>query len=109
MGEHVHWAYQNLVERTVRDFVARALPDAHDWEDGPYRIAGIDGGRGDAFRVEVDIPTSAEDCWLSFELARANDLDEMAVYLLQGLRSGRDGDAQTYEWRDASGAWLPIS
>ena len=98
---------QHLVNETIVEFVLRHLPDAHDWEDGIYRVTSLDGNEGQAYRIEADIPTSAQDCWLSFEIAIPNLDSEPMVLFVQGIRSGTDNDeVTTYVCNGLDGEWM---
>lgn len=104
--KRVRWAYDDLVNDAITEFVLRHLPDAHDWEDGSYSVTSLDGNDGQAYRDEMDIPTSAQDCWLSFEVAIPNlDSEPMALFV-QGIRSGiGDDEVTTYVCQGLDGEW----
>lgn len=85
----------------------RKVPDAHDWEDALYRVTSLDGDDGMVYRVEMDIPTSAQDCWVSFEIAIPGlDSEPMALFI-QGIRSGvGDDEETTYVCNGLDGDWV---
>lgn len=91
----MRWAFDYLVNETIAEFVLRRLPDAHDWEDGVYRVTSLDGNEGQVYRVEADIPTSAQDCWVSFEIAIPNLGREPLVLFFQAVRGGTGADEET--------------
>ena len=95
------------IEAIISCFVERALPDAHDWEDGSYRLfeEGLDEEGRSSYFVEADIPTSGFDCWLDFEFA-VDDEGRFAVTGLQGMRSGTGVDSESvYVWEERSASW----
>lgn len=80
-------------------FIARALRYAHDWEEG-IRIVPREG----LWHVEADIPTSAQNCWLDFDIVE--HAEGMTVENLQALRSGTGLDmGSVYLWDERKGAW----
>lgn len=88
-----------LAESYVRTFIKRALRDAHDWEDN-LRIVS-DGQR---WHVEADIPTSAQSCWLDFDVVERPE--GLTIENLQALRSGTGLDASNvYAWDEHKCAW----
>ena len=58
----MRWTHDSLVNETISAFVTSHLPDAHGWEGGTYSVTSLDGNDGQAYRIEADIPTSAQDC-----------------------------------------------
>lgn len=83
----------------VHAFIEKALKDAHDWEDS-LRVVSDEG----RWHVEADIPTSAQSCWLDFDIV--NSPDGLTVENLQALRSGTGLDARSvYTWDELKGAW----
>ena len=103
----MRWAHDALVNKTISEFVTTHLPDAHDWTSLPYRVTGLDRQDGMAYRVEAEIPTSAQACWLSFEVAIPNlDSEPMALFV-QGIRSGVGDDEEiTYVCEGLDGDWV---
>ena len=102
----VRWVYDDLVNATVSAFVMRHLPDAHDWEGGTYNVTSLDGNDGQAYRAEIDIPTSSYECWLSFEITIPTYETEPMALFIQGIRSGTDGDEETtYVCEGLDGEW----
>lgn len=100
------WKHDELARRTIAEFVVNALPDAHDWEDLDYSVTTLDGEESQVHRVEVDIPTSAYDAWLSFEIVDAREMGEPTVLFVHGIRSGTDGEeADTYNCYSLEGRW----
>lgn len=90
---------ESYAKSFVRAFIERAIRDAHDWEDG-IRIVPDEG----RWHVETDIPTSAQSCWLDFDLIESSD--GFAIESLQALRSGTGLDAgSVYVWDEGKGAW----
>jgi len=105
----LRWQHERLVEETVDWFCCNKMPDAGDWEDGYYRLTDVvpDEPRGQAWRVEVDIPTSVKgfDCWLMFVIVEPSTSDR-APYVrdISAVRSGRGEDRfNTYSWREGDG------
>lgn len=95
-----HWNAEPLIDRTVRDFIKAALPDAHDTDDLSYTVMP-DGGR---LRVEVDIPTSEMEAWLMLMIDVNGDAP--AVAGLSCLRSGLGDDSEAvYEWTQDVPEW----
>lgn len=103
----MRWTYDDLVNEAIAEFVLRHHPDAHDWEDGTYSVTSLDGNDGQAYRVEMGIPTSEQDCWLSFEVAIPNlDSDPMALFV-HGIRNGiGDNEMTTYVCEGLDGEWV---
>ena len=90
---------ESFAQSFVHTFIKRALRDARDWESG-LRI--VSGGR--RWHVEADIPTSAQSCWLDFDVVERPD--GLTVENLQALRSGTGLDASNvYAWDEHKGAW----
>ena len=82
------------------------LPDAHDWVRLPYRASSLDGQDGMVYRVETDIHTSAQDCWVSFEVAIPTYEAEPMVLFFNAIRSGGDSDEEsTYVCNGLDGEW----
>lgn len=84
-------AYDYLVNETIATFVLSHLPDAHGWEGGTYRMASLDGDDGQTYRIEVDIPTSAQGCWASFEVAIPIYGPDPMPLFFSAARSKKDG------------------
>lgn len=61
---------------------------------------------GQAYRIEADIQTIAQDCWVSFEVAIPTyDTEPMASFF-QAIRSGMGDDGETtYVYDGLSGEW----
>jgi hypothetical protein len=105
----VRWVHDDLVNHTISKFVSKWLPDAHDWENSCYNVTSLDGREGMVYRVEMGVPTSGEDCWISFEIAVPNLNDEPMVLFFQALRSGiRDAEVTTYECTDIDSGWVKV-
>lgn len=102
------WVHDELAKRTIAEFVANALPDAHDWESADYLVTTLDGERGRVSRVEVDIPTAAYDCWLSFEIVDTDEFGEPTVLFVHGIRGGVDDPRLTYTCDSIEGNWEPF-
>ena len=103
----LRWVHDALVNATIGEFVQTHLPDAHDWENGSYRITSLDGEDGQAFRVETEIPTSEADCWISFEIAIPTYETEPMALFFQAIRSGKGADAEaTYVCQGLDGEWI---
>lgn len=95
------------IEAIISGFVERALPDAHDWEDGSYRLfeEGPDEEGRSTYFVEADIPTSGFDCWLDFGFA-VDDGGGFVVTRLHGMRSGTGVDSESvYVWEEQNASW----
>lgn len=102
----VRWTYDDLVNATVSEFVTRHLPDARDWEGDTYNVTSLDGNEGQAYRVEIDIPTSADECWVSFEIAIPTYETEPMVLFFNAIRSGTEGNEETtYVCEGLDGEW----
>lgn len=102
----MHWAYDYLVNETIGQFVATHMPDAHGWASSSYSVTSLDGNDGQAYRVELDIPTSAQDCWVTFEIAIPTYETEPMVLFFQAIRSGVGDDAETsYVCHGLDGEW----
>lgn len=90
--------YEARAHAYVEEFVARALPDARDV--GGSRVHVVVGEGGCA--VDVDIPTSADNCWLEFTL----DAQGGSPAIVAALRSGRAEDqGSVYAWDERKGSW----
>ena len=58
------------------------------------------------YRVEADIPTSAQDCWISFEIAIPNLGNEPMVVFFQAIRSGTgEEEGITYSCKGLDDEW----
>jgi hypothetical protein len=90
---------ESYAKSFVRTFIVRAIRDAHDWEDN-LRVVPDEG----CWHVETDIPTSAQSCWLYFDVIESQD--GFSIDSLQALRSGTGLDASSvYVWDEGKGAW----
>ena len=99
------WIYQREVEETVDWFCRRAVPDAGDWSALPYGLEQVAKVDGRAWRVDVDVPTSAYELWLDFVIEES-ELRDIAVSEIHAVRSGRFGDEEsTYVWVDEDSEW----
>lgn len=102
----MRWTYDSLVNETISAFVVSHLPDAHGWEGGTYSATSLDGNDGQAYRIEADIPTSAQDCWVSFEIAIPAYGIEPMVPFFHAIRSGANRDEETtYVCEGLDGEW----
>lgn len=89
--------------------MATHLPDAHDWTVSSYSVTSLDGNDGQAYRVEVDIPTSAEDCWVTFEIAIPTHETEPMVLFFNAIRSGcGDNEETTYVCEGLDNEWTEV-
>ncbi|MDD2588403.1 MAG: hypothetical protein PHR15_05550 [Atopobiaceae bacterium] len=105
----MEWVYQDAVVETVDWFVRRAIPDSSDWRGESYRIQQVAMIGGSAWRVEVDIPTSAEDAWLSFIIEASDETGETSVTDIECVRGGRgENVGRTYNWDDCSCEWRAV-
>jgi hypothetical protein len=105
----MEWVYQDVVVETVDWFARRAIPDSGDWHGESYRIQQVAMIGGSAWRAEIDIPTSAEDAWLSFTIEASDETGETSVSDIGCVRGGRgEHFYETYSWNDNSGEWAVI-
>ena len=108
----VTWNYEDVIEETVGWFCGRALPDAGDWSCCRYALTEIvpDTPQGRAWRVEIDLPTSAAlGCWLTFEISSPDEDDQERPFVrnVSAVRSGRGKhEYDTYSWKDNESAWV---
>jgi len=101
----MQWMHERQVEETVGWFCRRAVPDAHDWHDATYDVQQLAKVDGRAWRVEVDIPTSADDVWLDFVVEDPSE-GQASVSTVHAVRGSRHANNDTtYVWDDAGSAW----
>ena len=92
--------HQAFAHEYVRAFAQRALHDALELDQYRMRMLEDEGG----WAVDVDIPTAALPCWLSFHV-RETDAGPAATFDL-AIRSGSGSDvASVYAWDEARGTW----
>ena len=65
----------------------------------------LDGDDGQTYRIEADIPTSAQDCWVSLEVAIPTYDTEPMVLFFHAIRSGVGDDGVTYTCEGLEGEW----
>lgn len=111
MRATMRWEHESVVEATVRSFCEEHLPDAHNLSDLSYSIEEgpvMAGSRDRTYQVEVDIPTSAMEAWLTFYVDC--NADEPHVTGISCLRSGRGSLADhVYRWTSETGEWETVS
>ena len=104
----MRWVHESLVEGTVTAFCAAEIPDAGDWSESEYdiRYEVLAEPDTEAWRVEVDVPTSAQDAWLDFRIVERRGIEGATVEDVHCVRSGRgEREAETYVWSEAAGEW----
>ncbi|SEH43466.1 MULTISPECIES: hypothetical protein [Atopobiaceae] len=109
----MRWRYESLVEETIRDFVAKQIPDARDWEDCEYNLVNVPYDPEDvvtAVQVDVNIPTSSADAWLTFLVVEYSEEEDPGVECLRCVRNGRGEHSDTiYAWDDVICEWETVS
>lgn len=96
-------APESYARKYVRAFIEKALRDAHDWEEGIRIVPGA--GR---WHIEADIPTSAQSCWLDFDVIDGSE--GLVAERLHAMRSGTGLDASNvYVWDERKQAWQLVA
>jgi len=104
----MQWRYQEAVELTVGRFVERAVPDVGGLERAVFDAVPVTASDApEAWHISAFIPTSAQECWLEFDLlAHDAAADSWEARDLQALRGSRNpDDPTTYRWNDVDGVW----
>ena len=100
----MRWQYDELVEDTVRTWVAAEVPDAEDgWEeDAEYEITATERS-GQWWTVTLDVPVSSGD--MHVEVVVGGEGDGLSATVVSARRPGRGRLQGTTFAYDRSRGW----